>query len=1050
MKINGSTQVSHHHSRADTQSLPVQRAPEIATPVCHVPPAAWLHAQASLAATHPGLRDRPTTLMLKGQVLRNNQRAVVVVGPGLDGSISVKTGFLPAYPTAHKLPHAFCAYESICTHLPELLRTERARQAIQKLIPVDFTTLEDHFLSRAALVLSSLAHAFYFSHRVGGKPDGVPLPRPLLAGWGVVTSRLQREHPVRVAADDIFNNVRTHGHLPEPNGPLSLAIEYFKMPEEQLSAGLQGSVEARFAGCLDAMCQAQRAVFARDQAMLTKVLSEMAAHLVGCGKLVDLMSPQVFDASVWGRTSPEMGRSIVPEELGNSGVDAPMFHALDAFLGRTRAAPGELENQQRRRARAFPATHQALIRALGDRQYSVRNFLEKEGGAQANNALHVLIQTYAWLLERHRRKAIGAISVVLAGGRTSTAGGANQSRADAVAALPVDEILNQQMLSAAAERTVGCPSTVQAKVSGAKQITPKTLLLSLSFLTPVPLRSGDRIYIWPENTADSLQSARAILFGAAAGAQPSPLDNELLRVDLIDLHRLATANEVVEQQVDPMKHLGSLKRLKPRAYSVAEVEPSGLGLAQSLNLTIGIPPDHRGPCVSYLTSLVPGASVRLELSPAPLFHLPFNSQLPLVMVGQGSGVGPLFGFLKERARQPVNLRERQGSISLFVAAQRAVDIPYIDELIMLTENLPLTLTLALSRERGRSLKEGMVSHFPAALRILDALSFESGPTRQCLLTGGHMYVCGGTDFGLGVRRFVEKLMTPHLNPKGGAGALTRRYHEDLFSQPPSLAKVPTFTAQELALHNKPNDLWSSFGGFVYDLSDYAYSHPGGSKVLMEVAGQSGDRRFNQIHGGHPQQEIAARMAPYRVGELVKWPLLDAGGLSTGLHTILADLVAAQNTLRNNTQFPTRHTLPFYVSSDALIVTAETSLARILSHFSSSTEIDRRYRKLLVGFSIFKSKAAEQMRLRGTSAEASVLALQQELIEKTLGALEVTKLAVASSLDRLALLEQAEASQLPNEVLNVFCVALDELSQSTAKIVCQLEPPQHNESGRSKP
>lgn len=46
------------------------------------------------------------------------------------------------------------------------------------------------------------------------------------------------------------------------------------------------------------------------------------------------------------------------------------------------------------------------------------------------------------------------------------------------------------------------------------------------------------------------------------------------------------------------------------------------------------------------------------------------------------------------------------------------------------------------------------------------------------------------------------------------------------------------TAEELAKHNKENDLWVAIHGNVYDASKFAEEHPGGVDVLMEQAGTS--------------------------------------------------------------------------------------------------------------------------------------------------------------------------------------------------------------------
>lgn len=44
------------------------------------------------------------------------------------------------------------------------------------------------------------------------------------------------------------------------------------------------------------------------------------------------------------------------------------------------------------------------------------------------------------------------------------------------------------------------------------------------------------------------------------------------------------------------------------------------------------------------------------------------------------------------------------------------------------------------------------------------------------------------------------------------------------------------SVQEVQKHQSPGDLWVVIHGKVYDVSDFMDEHPGGSDVLMDVAG----------------------------------------------------------------------------------------------------------------------------------------------------------------------------------------------------------------------
>lgn len=55
------------------------------------------------------------------------------------------------------------------------------------------------------------------------------------------------------------------------------------------------------------------------------------------------------------------------------------------------------------------------------------------------------------------------------------------------------------------------------------------------------------------------------------------------------------------------------------------------------------------------------------------------------------------------------------------------------------------------------------------------------------------------------------------------------------------------TLDELKSHNKPGDLWISIQGKVYDVSDWAKTHPGGDLPLLNLAGQDVTDAFLAYH-----------------------------------------------------------------------------------------------------------------------------------------------------------------------------------------------------------
>ena len=55
--------------------------------------------------------------------------------------------------------------------------------------------------------------------------------------------------------------------------------------------------------------------------------------------------------------------------------------------------------------------------------------------------------------------------------------------------------------------------------------------------------------------------------------------------------------------------------------------------------------------------------------------------------------------------------------------------------------------------------------------------------------------------------------------------------------------------EELKTHSRDGDLWISIQGKVYNVSDWAKVHPGGSAPLLSLAGQDATDAFVAYHPG---------------------------------------------------------------------------------------------------------------------------------------------------------------------------------------------------------
>lgn len=850
-----------------------------------VPESAWLLTQASLAASHPVLRNSASKLHTRNYDNTNKEPDNnLIVGPGLDGALTNKTGFLSGFDQEYSLPVVFEPWEATVAQLPSLLRQGRIHKVVVELPPLldEVKKLEDRYLARVALVTSTLLQSYaYETRNLGWEELAMQLPENIAESWDYVNSKLGRPHRARMVADDILNNYRRYN-----GGPARAAIEYFDVQEEGMSAGLQIQMEDTFAPTLEMMTNAQKAVLAGDDEGLVTELGRISGSIISCSETF-LAVPfkngtDGFDPVYWGKTYPEIGRPLRKGTLPNSGVNSPLFHALDAFLN-TIDPKDDLHGQQVMRRSIMPYTVRRFIEALESPLYSVRSYAEKSSSSAVKASLNALVQVYAWFLERHRLRAISAISIALASGRPRTAGGAQQ----APSTMPVDEMLNRQMQSAVGRRFRGLSQTLTSEVLTALPVGTKAVSITILLPCPLPVEVGDRIQVWPRNnfSPEELAKLRQIL--------GSEVDLDLL--ETLDARTLLSKESLGLPSQETIKKLPTIT---PRHYTIAQVDKNIHGLSRHVVLTVA---QSEGPSARFLHKCRPGQLLSTRVVPELRFRPP-SGNTPLLLIAQGAGVGPFVGYLRRRLEQ--STREEIGTINLIVCAKQTEDVSYLSELTSLTERLPLTVHLALSCSESLIIAEGIGKSLNGPRKVQAVLfNLESDIKAMCISGEGHVYVCGSVGFGQSVRSTLDKIGVID----GG------RYHEDCFGGRTSPITRSSVSLEELSLHNTSDSLWMAIDGTVYDLTSFANNHPGGLKTLIESAGTVADRRFHLIHSGDYSQGILAQIAQYAIG-----PLDDKSLLPSQART-LSQIVLSQNVLRNNSGCAQGRHIPFYIYADSLHV-----------------------------------------------------------------------------------------------------------------------------------
>ncbi len=190
----------------------------------------------------------------------------------------------------------------------------------------------------------------------------------------------------------------------------------------------------------------------------------------------------------------------------------------------------------------------------------------------------------------------------------------------------------------------------------------------------------------------------------------------------------------------------------PRLYSLASARRDGF-------IEIVVKKHPGGLASGQLTALEPGDKVTAFLRRNPGFRTG-RGRTPLILIGAGTGIGPLAGFVRGNARQrPVHL--------FFGMRHPDSDFFYGEELRAWQKESRLTrLVMAVSR--------GTKPHY-----VQDALRGDAALVAQLIGDGARVMVCGGRDLAAGVADALAEI----LAPTGLTPAVLKtegRYVEDVY------------------------------------------------------------------------------------------------------------------------------------------------------------------------------------------------------------------------------------------------------------------------------
>ena len=190
----------------------------------------------------------------------------------------------------------------------------------------------------------------------------------------------------------------------------------------------------------------------------------------------------------------------------------------------------------------------------------------------------------------------------------------------------------------------------------------------------------------------------------------------------------------------------------PRFYSLASSSRDGF-------VEICVRKHPGGLCSTRLVDMMPGDKVHVFFRNNLGFR-PTRGRKPVVLIGAGTGIGPLAGFIRANdAKRPMHL--------FFGARHPSSDVFYAPEIDRwLKEGRLSSVETAFSRTAARSY-------------VQDAMRREAPRLAALIASGAQVMVCGGADMAAGVKAALSDILAP-LNLTTAKLKAEGRYAEDIY------------------------------------------------------------------------------------------------------------------------------------------------------------------------------------------------------------------------------------------------------------------------------
>ncbi|XP_057654372.1 NADPH--cytochrome P450 reductase [Diorhabda carinulata] len=203
-----------------------------------------------------------------------------------------------------------------------------------------------------------------------------------------------------------------------------------------------------------------------------------------------------------------------------------------------------------------------------------------------------------------------------------------------------------------------------------------------------------------------------------------------------------------------------LPRLQPRYYSISsspKLYPNTVHItAVVVEYDTPTGRHNKGVATTWLKMKIPDPEKELPTVPIFIrksqFRLPTKSQIPIIMIGPGTGFAPFRGFIQERNHCKEEGKPVGETVLYFGCRKKSEDFIYEEELLDYEKKGLVTLHLAFSRDQ------------PQKIYVTHLLEKQADEVWKIIGdNNGHVYICGDAK---SMATDVRAILTKILQDKG--------------------------------------------------------------------------------------------------------------------------------------------------------------------------------------------------------------------------------------------------------------------------------------------